>query len=53
MKRPQKPEISYDHANQQCLRDGNPITFEEARAHWEAIDADWTMGAHAKMRELS
>lgn len=52
-RKPTKPEISFDHKTGSFLRDNKPISFEQALEHWLALDADWTMGAHAKMRELS
>ena len=52
-RKPTKPEISYCHKTGSFLRDNKPISFEQALEHWLAIDADWTMGAYAKMRELS
>lgn len=52
LERPEKPEISFDRVGHTFLRDENPISESEARAHWDAIDADWTVGAFERMRSL-
>ena len=45
------PQISYDRERDEFVKDGKPIAFEEAREHWMAVNADWTMGAFKEMAE--
>lgn len=44
-----KPEVSYDRVSETFICDRKPITEDEARSHWNAIDADWTIGAYNEM----
>lgn len=47
-----KPEISYDRDSKSFRKDGDLITFNEARERWDSVDSDWTAGAFIAMRDL-
>lgn len=49
----EKPEISWDHDEQQFYQDGQPITHPQALERWNAIDSDWTAGAFRIMQEIT
>lgn len=44
-----KPVIRFNREVQLFTRDGVAITYEKAKAHWDAIDSDWSMGAYNEM----
>lgn len=53
----QKAEIGYDR-EAECFTQYNertrkhePITENQARERWEAVDSDWTQGAYRRMWE--
>jgi hypothetical protein len=46
-----KPEISYDRQSREFKKDDQPISFDEAKERWYAIDSDWTQGAFRVMNQ--
>lgn len=47
-----KPELSYNHKDDTFERDNERIVLEQAKQHWNNLDADWTVGAYNKMCEI-
>lgn len=48
-----KIQIHWNHDKEQFEIAGKQITFEKAKSHWMACDADWSMGAYNKMIDLT
>lgn len=46
-----KPVIRYNTERRCFVKNGEDISFEEAKARWEAVDSDWSQGAFRVMTE--
>jgi hypothetical protein len=47
-----KPEMEYNRSTGCFTLNGTPLSLDEARACWEALDHDWSLEAFARMFEI-